>query len=241
MRRRTKTPSHRERGTDEGKLTDLPHTGRVEKVRRRYNRLAPVYRLALALFLLPPGLRARSIERLDLQPGETVLEIGVGSGANLDRLVAAVGAEGQVIGIDVSPRMLARARRLIDRRGWDNVVLVEDDAERPSIEGPMDAVFFGLSYAVIPDPRAALREAWARLRPGGRIVIVEGYLPDNLRGRVLGPVIRAASAATVLGEIDRRPWDDLAELTDGVVKERRLLGMYVITSAHKPEQSSTLE
>ena len=70
--------------------------------------------------------------------------------------------------------------------------------------------------------------------PGGRIVIVEGYLPDDLRGRVLGAVVRAASAATVLGEIDRRPWDDLAEFTDEVVTERRLFGMYVIMSARKP-------
>ncbi len=104
-------------------------------------------------------------------------------------------------------------------------------------------MLFGLSYAVIPDPRAALREAWARLRPGGRIVIVEGHMPDDLRRRVLGPMVRAASAATVLGEIDRRPWDDLAELTAEVGMERRLLGMYVITWARKPwrEQPGTRE
>lgn len=62
---------------------------------------------------------------------------------------------------------------------------------------------------------------------------MEGYLPDDLRGRALRPVVRRLSAATVLGEVDRRPWDDLAELSDQVVTERFRFGMYVITQARK--------
>jgi ubiquinone/menaquinone biosynthesis C-methylase UbiE len=215
-------------------MTEWPLAASVEDVRRRYDRLAPLYRLALLLFLVPPRIRRRAVERLELQPSESVLEVGCGSGANLDLLATAVGAGGEVIGVDVSRGMLARARHLVERRGWSNVTLVEEDAEQLSIAGPVDAVFFGLSYAVIPEPRRALREAWARLRPGGRIVIVEGYLPDDIRGRILRPVVRALSAATVLGEVDRRPWDDLAELTHEVATERFQFGLYVITRARKP-------
>ena len=217
-------------------MTGRPLARSVEEVSHRYNRLARFYRLIPVLFLLTPRIRRRAVERLALRSGECSLEIGCGRGANLDLLVSAVGAEGEVIGVDVSPGMLARARRLVERRGWSNVTLLEENAAKLSVDGPVDAVLFGFCYAVIPERREALRQAWARLRPGGRIVIVEGYVPEGIR--LLRPVVRALSAATVLGEVDCRPWDDLAELADEVAIERLQLGLYVITWARKPASNT---
>lgn len=122
------------------------------QVGRRYDRLAPIYRLLVLLLLFSSRLRRRAVERLELRLGETVLEVGCGSGGNLDLLVSAVGPQGRVIGVDVSAGMLARARRLIDKRGWRNVTLLEENAEELRIADQVDAVFFGLSYAMIPQP-----------------------------------------------------------------------------------------
>jgi demethylmenaquinone methyltransferase/2-methoxy-6-polyprenyl-1,4-benzoquinol methylase len=94
-----------------------------ERVRFRYNKLAPSYPLFEVLFLLPPGIRRRTVQRLDLNQGETVLEIGCGSGRNLPMLVKAVGPEGRVIGLELSEGMLARARQLCKVRSWSNVQL----------------------------------------------------------------------------------------------------------------------
>src|SRR5215210_9400938 len=99
----------------------------VPFVRRRYNRLARFFVFFEWLFLLPPGIRKRAVSRLELKPGDHVLEVGCGTGRNLAPLVQAVGLEGQVYGVDLSEGMLAEARKLRARAGWRNVKLIRSD------------------------------------------------------------------------------------------------------------------
>ena len=68
------------------------------------------------------------------KPGARVLEIGCGNGRNLAYLRNRVGAEGEVVGLDVSPEMLHEARRKVDRAGWDNVRLFERDARAANFD-----------------------------------------------------------------------------------------------------------
>jgi ubiquinone/menaquinone biosynthesis C-methylase UbiE len=74
----------------------------LPQVRRRYDRMARWYRAAEITLLLPHRLRHKAVQRLDLEPGETVLEIGCGTGRNLPLLCETVGEDGQVIGVDAS-------------------------------------------------------------------------------------------------------------------------------------------
>ena len=76
----------------------------------QYRRRAAVYDFELALF---EPLRREAVARLALQPGETVVDLGCGTGLSLPLLRAAVGATGHVVGIEQSPDMLARARRRV--------------------------------------------------------------------------------------------------------------------------------
>ena len=71
---------------------------------------------------------------LGLKPGDTVLEVGAGTGRNFPYLVEAVGPSGTVIGVDASPGMLAEARKLIERNGWSNVELLQQDATQLEVE-----------------------------------------------------------------------------------------------------------
>lgn len=210
-----------------------PVSESVTKVSRRYDRLAPLYRALLPLFLLPPGARRAAVEALDLSAGASVLEVGCGSGRNLPLLVDAVGPSGKTYGIDVSTGMLDRAKELVERRGWSNVELRVEDAARLTYPDELDGVLFGLSYGVLPEPRAALDAAWKLLRPGGRVVIVEGRLPDNLLGRLLRPPVLALSRLTVLGDPDVRGWDDLAELSPDVQTRWLQFGTYYVSRAVK--------
>src|ERR1700743_37049 len=139
----------------------------------QYDRVAPLYRAISPLLLIKPLARRKGVEALRLRPGDTVLEVAVGSGRNLPYLVDAVGPTGTVIGIDLSPGMLREAEKLVERRGWSKVTLVRGDATALGLERELDAIFFSLSWSVIPDPVAALSRTWDRLRPGGRVAVMD--------------------------------------------------------------------
>jgi ubiquinone/menaquinone biosynthesis C-methylase UbiE len=186
--------------------------------------------------MLPSRIRGEAVARLGLAPGDSVLEVGCGTGANLDRLVAAVGPAGMVTGVDLSPGMLARAEALRRRGGWANVTLLERDAG--SLDGPdrFDAVLFSLSYSVLPDPLGTLNAVWERLRPGGRIVVMDAAVPEGRLGRLLLPLASAVSRATVLGDPDSRPWEELEKVGAGDIDTVRLhAGTYFICGARRPD------
>jgi ubiquinone/menaquinone biosynthesis C-methylase UbiE len=203
-------------------------------VRRRYDRLAGFFVVFEWLFLLPPGIRRKTVERMGLKPGSRALEIGCGTGRNLSELSRAVGSDGRVYGVDLSEGMLGVARRLCDESGLRNVSLAAADAAHYAPPEPVDAILFSLSYAVMPHHREVLRQAWRLLKPGGYLVIMDAKVPSNVAGRLVYPLVWWASRLTVLGNPDVRPWDDLAELTGGVEMEELSFGTYYICRARKP-------
>ena len=204
-------------------------------VRRRYNRLAKFFVLFEWLFLLPRGIRRRAVARLGLKPGARVLEVGCGTGRNLAHLVRAVGARGRVYGVDLSEGMLREAADLSAKAGWQNVTLIRADATEYTLPEPVDGVIFSLSYAVIPRHREALERAWEQLRPGGYVVIMDAKLPSGFLGKLLHPFVVWASRATVLGNPDVRPWDELRDLTDDAGCEEVQFETYYICWGRKPQ------
>lgn len=205
----------------------------ISFVRRRYNRLARFFVFFEWLFWLPPSIRSKAVNRLELKRGSRVLEVGCGTGRNLAPLIEAVGSEGQVYGVDLSEGMLAEAKQLCVRQDWRNVELMRADAANFVLPAPVDGIIFSLSYAVIPHHREALRHAWTQLRPGGYLVIMDAKLPSGIIGRLLHPFVVWTSKLTVLGNPDIRPWDELRELTDDVDYEEAQFGTYYICRAKK--------
>src|ERR1700744_646528 len=112
------------------------------------DRVAPWYRALSPLFLINPLMRRKAVAAMALRAGDDVLEVGVGSGRNLPYLLDAVGPTGTITGVDLSPGMLAEARKLIARRGAANVTLIESDASTVDLDRDFDAVLFSLSYSV---------------------------------------------------------------------------------------------
>ena len=134
--------------------------------RDRYRDFAATYDSAMSWL---DGVRAASFQHLDLKPGETVLDLGCGTGISFERLHREVGPEGRIIGLELSPEMLELARQRVELNGWTNVTLIEGDASAVEIPGPVDAVlaFFVPEILYLPP---AVRRALDSLAPGGRMV-----------------------------------------------------------------------
>jgi phosphatidylethanolamine/phosphatidyl-N-methylethanolamine N-methyltransferase len=143
--------------------------------------------------------RKRAIDLLNVQPGQSVLLVGVGTGADLPLLPAGVAATG----IDLSPEMLARARQKLPLPGLA-VTLLRGDAQQLLVaEAGYDAVVFNLILSVIPDGAACLRENLRALKPGGRAVVFDKFLPDA--GRLtLGRRLMNLGSTTFGTDITRR-------------------------------------
>ncbi len=138
-----------------------------------YRLWAPIYDTTVNRIFLPG--RRRAMQLLDLKPGERVLIPGIGTGADLPLLPAGV----EVTGIDLSPEMLAKARLKLDRCAA-SVRLIEGDAQAQlAAPASYDAVILNLILSVIPDGNACLQSALRALKPNGRVVIFDKFLPDG--------------------------------------------------------------
>jgi ubiquinone/menaquinone biosynthesis C-methylase UbiE len=120
-----------------------------------------------------------------LQPGETVVDLGSGSG--MDSFVAAleVGHSGEVIGMDMTDEQLAKANRLRDAAGFTNVSYRKGYIESTGLpEASCDAVISNGVINLAPDKRKVFREAARLLRPGGRLaladIVTEVQLPEGI-------------------------------------------------------------
>ncbi|HEX2998523.1 MAG TPA: methyltransferase domain-containing protein [Anaerolineales bacterium] len=140
---------------------------------RIYRRWAPIYDKSVDR-LFRPG-RRRAIQLLDLKPGERVLIPGVGTGADLPLLPAGV----EATGIDLSPEMLAKAHLKLDYCAAA-VKLIEGDAQALLVEpASYDAAILNLILSVIPDGNTCLQSALRALKPDGRVVVFDKFLPEG--------------------------------------------------------------
>ena len=91
-----------------------------------------------------------------LHPGDTVVEIGCGTGLNFSLLRDAVGAQGKVIGVDITAEMLDRAKRRVARNAWSNVELVHSDAASYEFPEATDGVLSTLAFSASPSVKQRL-------------------------------------------------------------------------------------
>lgn len=196
----------------------------------QYRRRADVYDAELAL--LEP-VRKRAIERLALKPGDTVLDVGCGTGMSLPLLHRAVGPTGRIIGIEQSPDMIEKARQRVAEAGWRNVTLVNAPVETADLAVALpevaDAALFHFTHDILRQPQA-VAHVLAHLAPGAKVVAsglkwASPWLwPINLF------VLPAAlHSVTSLDGLDK-PWSHLIGVTDDRGVETMLGGGVYIAS-----------
>lgn len=134
-----------------------------------WNRISDVYLNVIDQRFVP--VVEATVARAELTAGETVLDLGTGTGAVAQRAAQAVGPSGRVVGVDISPDMLAAARQRLARLGLNNLSLREGRAESiPADDAAFDAVLASLSMMYVIDRAAAAAEIARTLKPGGCFV-----------------------------------------------------------------------
>lgn len=113
---------------------------------------------------------------LGIPPDGVWVDLGAGTGANAEHFGPGIQSLKKVHLVDLSPSLLEVAKRRIADRGWKNVVTHVADATRFRPEEPADVVTFSYSLTMIPDWFAALENARAILKPGGKIGVVDFYV-----------------------------------------------------------------
>jgi ubiquinone/menaquinone biosynthesis C-methylase UbiE len=185
-----------------------------------YDIVAPIYDRAISRAYLP--YRQAAIQALNLRPGLTVLDIGCGTGLNFELIMNVIGAQGTLIGIDSSTKMLDRARQKVDHHGWKNVHLLQLDARKlirndlEAITGNniiIDRIICTLGFSVFPDWQAVFERSFDLLERGGRCCIMDLFNDKTtLRTRVVGILANADNS--------RRVWEPLKNRCEGYSEER---------------------
>ena len=193
------------------------NTSPTRLTRKRYDRLAPFYDL-----LEKPleGLqfaqwRARFWERIN---GKRVLEVGVGTGKNIRYYPRGA----QVTAIDISPRMLTRARRKVEASTVE-VDLAEMDVQNLAFpDHSFDAVVATFVFCSVSDPVRGLRELLRVCKPGGRLVLLEHMRPTNPVLGALFDLLNPLVARMMGANINRRTMENIRHAAWEVVVEENL-------------------
>ncbi len=171
-------------------------SGRLRKVRRIYDANPAAYHRGMS-FVTERLLAGRRRKVGEMVRGR-LLDVGFGTGLSLPHYPAGV----EVVGIDISPKMLVYGRRIADDAARRPALVVMDAARLGFPDRTFDSVAFNLCLCTIPDPAAAVAEAVRVARPGAVMVFLEHVRSDLL------PIALAQEAANpVLVALQEDHWN----------------------------------
>jgi ubiquinone/menaquinone biosynthesis C-methylase UbiE len=178
-------------------------------------------------------LRRHFIRKLDLKPGDVVLDVACGTGLNFAPIQAAIGEGGTLIGVDLSPEMLAMARQRAEQNGWNNVTLIRSPVQDARIPEQVDAALFSLTHDVLRSP-AAIENVIGSVKRGGRVVAAGSKWASWWLWPINLAIWYLARRYTTTFEGFSRPWSHLEPYVSDLQVESHLLGaMYVAWGATK--------
>ena len=215
-------------------MTENDHRIR-EEARATYEKGARFYDLAVWLYYVAGmriGLwRREVVEALALRPGDTVVEIGCGTGLNLALLEQAIGSDGRIIGVDISEAMLDRAKSRMHDAGWHNVEFVCCAAADYRFPQGLGGIFATGVLNYEPAYDQVIERGAKALAPGRRWVVLDYKLPKNWLHHLAPAFVFLGSAFGVSRELmERHPWESVQRHLRNTRMQERYGGFVYIIS-----------
>jgi len=181
-----------------------------EHVIETYRKSARHYDLTSLLYVHQRAHRRRAVNALGLRPGDSVVEVGCGTGLNFPLIQREIGPEGRIVGVDLTDAMLAQAQHRIETNGWINVSLVQADVAEFEFPTGVDAILATYAHSLLPECREVIARGATALSAGGRWVVLDLKVPDNMPGWLAKLGIATVGRFGSLDEwIVRRPWEQI--------------------------------
>ncbi len=190
-------------------------------------------------FFIKP-LRQRAVQLLQLNPGDRVLDTGCGPGGSFPYLVDAVGASGEVVGVEISPEITINARRRIEENRWNNVQVMVADARTVELRGKFDGLLM-FAAADIYASSQALANLFPYLKGDARVVAFGAELSHRRSGKVLNPLVRLLSKLSFASTpaVNYEPWAPLKNrVAEFHVQEHFLGCMFLAWGSRQAVRSS---
>ena len=209
-----------------------------------YRRRAPRYDLAVQLYRLAgfhiEQYRRETVESLALRPGDTVVELGCGTGLNFPLIQQAIGPEGRLIGVDLTDAMLAQAQKRVREAGWQNVELVQVDLADFRFPQNVAGILSTLAITLVPEYDAVIHRGAQALGPGGRLAVMDLKRPEHWPEwlvRFAAWLNRPFGVSIELAE--RHPWESIQRyLTLVLFKEYYAGALYLAVGEATPSREA---
>lgn len=183
-----------------------------QKYAENYDFVEKFYRL---LGCRIPKYRKMSIAALELSKGDTVIELGCGTGSNFSLVLDAIGSKGKLIGVDITDKMLDEAKKKVQKNGWKNVELVLCDIAEYKFPKEADGIFStgALSYSSQYDK--IIKRAYEALKIGKNFVLLD-FKKSEGSARIFAPILLFTTKPFAVGKeyYERQAWKSIEKYFD---------------------------
>ena len=178
--------------------------------------------------------RKAAIRALNLKRGDTVVEIGCGTGLNFSGLIDCIGLEGKLIGVDLTAEMLSGAAHRARRNSWTNVELVRQDAATYLFPERVDGILSTFALTLIPEYDEIIKNGVAALGPRKRFVILDFKEPEQWPFWLIQFFVTITRPFGVsLDLTTRHPWESLARYAESLEFREFYFGAVYLCAGEK--------
>ncbi len=215
-----------------------------DELKHLYQKRSGLYDLTANLYYLigfrEQAYREQAVASLDLEQGDTVVEIGCGTGLNFPLLQRAVGPKGRIIGVDLTAAMLVKARERVQQHGWTNVELICSDAAAFRFPPNLGGIISTFALTLVPEFDAVIRNGSDALLPGKHWVVLDFKLPSGRFAKWFVPIlVFLTKPFGVQRELaERHPWASIEKHLGYVSIIERYFGFTYIAVGTKETMRS---
>lgn len=178
--------------------------------------------------------RKKAVKALNLKSGDTVVEIGCGTGLNFALLQQEIGTTGRLIGVDLTDAMLDQARKRVAKRGWSNVELVQSDATQFAFPNGVNGVISTFALTLMPEYDRIIQNGSHALSCGRRWVVLDFKMPSNWFSKLAPAYVFITRPFGVTIDLAKRhPWESMEKYLQTLTLEQLYGGMAYLATAER--------